>query len=103
TEPFPGIGFQTTNEQCSPDDLPCREVKQSNPISAQYRANCAKHKRSFQGMFRPINFGERKRPRVQWSAPSLTTSLFHVLPDPSVRLRIESWLHSAKPSPRAAS
>src|SRR5215813_10960323 len=26
TEPFPGIGFQTTNERRSPDDLPCSEV-----------------------------------------------------------------------------
>ena len=32
TEPFPGIGFQTTNEQYSPDDLPSSEVKQRNPI-----------------------------------------------------------------------
>src|SRR5436190_21634697 len=42
TEPFPGIGFQTTNERRSPDDLPRSEVKQSNPISAQYRLNLAK-------------------------------------------------------------
>jgi hypothetical protein len=27
TEPFPGIGFQTTNERRSPEDLPCSEVK----------------------------------------------------------------------------
>jgi hypothetical protein len=26
TEPFPGIGFQTTNERRSPDDLPRSEV-----------------------------------------------------------------------------
>jgi len=32
TEPFPWIGFQTTNERGSPDDLPCSEVKQSVPI-----------------------------------------------------------------------
>ena len=47
TEPFPGIGFQTTNERRSPDDLPRSEVKQSNPISAQYRADRGDHKRSF--------------------------------------------------------
>ena len=29
TEPFPRIGFQTTNERGSPDDLPRSEVKQS--------------------------------------------------------------------------
>jgi hypothetical protein len=45
TEPFPGIGFQTTNERRSPDDLPRSEVKQSNPISAQHRPDLAKHKR----------------------------------------------------------
>src|SRR6266704_4225049 len=49
TEPFPGIGFQTTNERRSPDDLPCSEVKQSDPISAQYRPDRAKHKRLFHG------------------------------------------------------
>jgi len=37
TEPFPGIGFQTTNERRPPDDLPCSEVKQCDPISAYYR------------------------------------------------------------------
>src|SRR2546430_10571581 len=47
TEPFPGIGFQTTNERRSPDDLPRSEVKQSNPISAHYRPDRGKHKRSF--------------------------------------------------------
>src|SRR5438034_6170423 len=47
TEPFPGIGFQTTNERRSPDDLPRSEVKQSNPISAHYRPDRSKHKRSF--------------------------------------------------------
>src|SRR5947207_15456686 len=47
TEPFPGIGFQTTNERRPPDDLPCSEVKQSNPISAHYRPDSAKYKRSF--------------------------------------------------------
>ena len=47
TEPFPGIGFQTTNERRSPDDLPRSEVKQSNPISSDYRPDPAKHKRSF--------------------------------------------------------
>jgi len=36
--------FQTTNERRSPDDLPCSEVKQSNPISAEYRPDRAKHK-----------------------------------------------------------
>src|ERR1041385_5192595 len=35
TEPFPGIGFQTTNERRPPDDLPCSEVKQRNPIRAE--------------------------------------------------------------------
>jgi hypothetical protein len=50
TEPFPGIEFQTTNERRSPDDLPCSEVKQSNPIGAQYRADCPEHNRSFQGI-----------------------------------------------------
>src|SRR5207249_348908 len=49
TEPFPGIGFQTTNERRSPDDLPRSEVKQSNPISAHYRPDRGKHKRSFHG------------------------------------------------------
>src|SRR5262245_8935004 len=44
-------GFKPPNERCSPDDLPCREVKQSNLISAHYRVNCPEHKRSFQGMF----------------------------------------------------
>jgi hypothetical protein len=48
TEPFPGIGFQTTNERRSPDDLPRSEVKQCNPITAEYRVDSAKHKRSFQ-------------------------------------------------------
>ena len=28
TEPFPRIGFQTTNERGSPDDLPRSEVKE---------------------------------------------------------------------------
>src|SRR5438132_13921633 len=54
TEPFPGIGFQTTNERRSPDDLPRSEVKQSNPISAHYRPDRAKHKRSFHGISRRI-------------------------------------------------
>jgi hypothetical protein len=49
TEPFPGIGFQTTNERRSPDDLPRSEVKQSNPITPDYRPNRAKHNRSFPG------------------------------------------------------
>ena len=44
TEPFPGIGFQTTNEQRSPDNLPRSEVKQRNPIGMDYRADRAKHK-----------------------------------------------------------
>ena len=30
---FPEAGFQTTNEPRSRDDLPCSEVKQSNPIA----------------------------------------------------------------------
>ena len=47
TEPFPGIGFQTTNERRSPDDLPRSEVRQSNPISAQYRPDRGDHKESF--------------------------------------------------------
>ena len=47
TEPFPGIGFQTTNERRSPDDLPRSEVKQSNPISGYYRPDRGDHKRSF--------------------------------------------------------
>src|SRR5213078_634106 len=51
TEPFPGIGFQTTNEPRPPDDLPCSEVKQSNPISTHYRLDCAKHKRLFHSDF----------------------------------------------------
>src|SRR2546423_15179941 len=55
TEPFPGIGFQTTNERRSPDDLPCSEVKQSNPISANYRADMAKHKRLFHRCLVPIS------------------------------------------------
>src|SRR5207248_6097602 len=47
TEPFPGIGFQTTNERRSPDDLPCSEVKQSVPIEPHYRPDCTKHNHSF--------------------------------------------------------
>src|SRR5947208_13353493 len=47
TEPFPGIGFQTTNERRPPDDLPSSEVNQSNPISAHYRSDSEKHKQSF--------------------------------------------------------
>jgi hypothetical protein len=49
TEPFPGIGFQTTNERRSPDDLPSSEVKQSNPISAYYRSIPVKDK-----CFKPV-------------------------------------------------
>src|SRR5260370_23297357 len=49
TEPFPGIGFQTTNERGSPDDLPCSEVKQSVPIRPRYRPEWVKHIRSFHG------------------------------------------------------
>src|SRR6266699_5296904 len=62
TEPFPGIGFQTTNERRSPDDLPCSEVKQSNPIRAEYRPGWAKRKRLFHSP---------KRPRIHWIEPSL--------------------------------
>src|SRR5438132_9725680 len=53
TEPFPGIGFQTTNERRSPDDLPRSEVKQSVPISGHYRFHRAKHKRFFAVLYNP--------------------------------------------------
>src|SRR5262249_61953554 len=72
TEPFPGIEFQTTNERRSPDDLPCSEVKQSNPISAYYRSDRAKHNRSFAGIcYRPCgqpfsrHAGERFRTNLR--------------------------------------
>jgi hypothetical protein len=44
TEPFPRIGFQTTNERRSPDDLPCCEVKQRNPIHTSIVAERQKSK-----------------------------------------------------------
>ena len=36
--------FQTTNEQRSPDDLTCSEVKQRNLIGMDYRTDHAEHK-----------------------------------------------------------
>src|SRR5207248_8798716 len=81
TEPFPGIGFQTTNERRSPDNLPCSEVKQSNPVSPDYRPDRAKHNRSFRDQRFAAQTGASLRnflfPEKNRSLETRTTACFH--------------------------